>query len=145
MDIEKQLAAALQRVPMMDKQALLTLRENASRKGDVAATLIAAIDQKLEAFESDGGMAKHRLEFARCMLRKMEREPVGRRVPSMDLFQRARTEDGSNAFAIWMEGNTARRIPLTKALEDVLPEFPNLKREKDGSSQSDRVFYVRTR
>jgi hypothetical protein len=42
-----------------------------------------------------------------------------------------------------MSGNGARQIPITKALETVLSEFPHLERRKDGTGQSDWVYYRR--
>lgn len=86
-------------------------------------------------------MAAHRLEFARAMLRMVERERPLQWVASRDLFQKAKVEHADNPFAIWMGGNTARQIPLTKALSDVLPEFPRLEWRKDGSEQGARVYY----
>lgn len=144
-DLEKQLVAALARVPGMDRQALRTTRENALRHGAAAGALIEAIDARLAQLETDEPMALHRLEFARSILRKLDREPALRWVASRDLFNRARLEEADSPFVIWMAGNSARQIPITKALDDVLGEFPNVERRKDGAGQSDRVWYRRLR
>ena len=144
-DLEKQLSAAIVRVPEMDRQALLTTRANALRHGDAARELVAAIDARLAELDEGGSIAQHRLNFARAMLRKLEREPPLRWVAARDLFQKAKLEDADNPFAIWMEGNTARQIPLTKALEEIRPEFPNVEHRKDGAGQGDRVYYRRTK
>lgn len=48
-------------------------------------------------------------------------------------------ENGDNPFVVWMKGNTARQIPVTKALEQVMPEFPGIERNKD--AQTGRVSW----
>ncbi len=142
MSVEKQVAAALGRLAQLSHQELLTTRENALRFGPAAQPLLEAIDERLEAFQQEGGMAVHRLEFARSMLRLVERGSPGW-IPARDIFLRAQTEFADNPFVIWMKGNTARQIPVTKALDDVLPEFPHIERRKDGVGQGDRVYFRR--
>jgi hypothetical protein len=135
----KRVAAAMARLPHLDFQGLKTLRENALRLGDDAGPLIEAIDARLIEFDASGGMARHRLEFARQMLRIVERGRPRQWQEGRSIFNRAVLENGGNPFVAWMKGNTAREIPVTKALEDVLPEFPNIEREKD--VQSGRVSW----
>lgn len=139
MSENKQVAAAIARVPLLDLQALKTLRENALRFGDEAAPLIGAIDARLSEFELSGGIARHRLEFARQMLRIVERENSRQWLEGRSIFNRAILEHADNPYVVWMKGNSARQIPLTKALEDVRPEFPHLEHRKD--AQSGRVFW----
>jgi hypothetical protein len=131
--------AALARVPHLDLQGLKTLRENALRLGDEAVPVIEAIDVRLDEFDATGGMARHRLEFARQMLRIVERGPLRQWQEGRSIFNKAVVENADNPFVAWMKGNTARQIPITKALEDVLPEFPHIEREKD--VQSGRVSW----
>jgi hypothetical protein len=135
----KQVAAAISRVQHLNLQELKTLRENALRFGDEAEPLIQAIDARLADFDATGGLAKHRLEFARQMLRIVERGRPRQWQESRSVFNKAVLENGDNPFVVWMKGNTARQIPITKALEDVLPEFPHIEREKD--VQSGRVSW----
>ncbi len=127
------------RIPQLDLQGLKTLRENALRFGDDAAPVIKAIDARLDEFDASGGMARHRLEFARQMLRIVERAPARQWQEGRSIFNRAVAENADNPFVAWMKGNTARQIPITKALGDVMPEFPNIEREKD--VQSGRVSW----
>jgi hypothetical protein len=136
---DKRITAALARVASLDLQGLKTLRENALRFGDDAAPLVEAIDARLEEFEVAGGMAPHRLEFARQMLRIVERGVPRQWQEGRSVFNRAVLENADNPFVIWMKGNGARQIPITKALEDVLPEFPHIERERD--AQSGRVSW----
>lgn len=143
--VGEQIASALARVGSLDHQSLLILRDNALPYGDAAAELILAIEVRLAEFNVGGGMARHRLDFARAMLGKLDREPALRWVAARDLFNRARCENADSPFAAWMEGNSARQIPLTKALEDVLAEFPEVERRKDGVGQGDRVYFRRLR
>jgi hypothetical protein len=140
-DINKQIQAARSRVPHLDHQALITLRQNALRFGDQAAELIADIDVVLAEFSSSGGMSPHRLEFARCILRSIYRFPALQWVAGRDLYQKALIEHADNQYVIWLKGNGARAIPLTKALEDALPEFQDIERRKDGAAHSDRVYF----
>jgi hypothetical protein len=123
----------------LDLQGLKTLRENALRLGDEAVSVIEAIDARLNEFDASGGMARHRLEFARQMLRIVERCPPRQWQEGRAIFNKAVLENADNPFVVWMKGNTARQIPITKALEDVLPEFPHIEREKD--VQSGRVSW----
>lgn len=139
MSENKQVAAALVRVPHLDLQGLRTMRENALRFGAEAAPLIEAIDARLDEFHVAGGIAPHRLEFARQMLRIVERGSPRQWQESRSIFNRAVLENADNPYVVWMKGNTARQIPLTKALDDVLPEFPHLERDKD--PQSGRVSW----
>ena len=139
MSQNKQIAAAMTRVPRLNLQELNTLRQNALRFGEDAAPLIEAIDARLDEFDSAGGMARHRLEFARQMLRIVERGRPRQWQEGRSIFNKAVFENGENPFVVWMNGNTARQIPITKALEDVLPEFPHVEREKD--VQSGRVSW----
>lgn len=142
-DIAGQVAAMLARVPSMDQQQLITVRENAIRIGPEAEALVAAIDARLAEFKAEGGMAVHRLEFARQMMRMVERSPNTQWIAGIDLFKRAAHEYASNPYIVWMHGNSARKIPLTKAIEDVIGAFPNVQREKRGDGQSDRVYFRR--
>ena len=71
-------------------------------------------------------------------------EALKERVPDK-LSGAVDVEDADNPYAVWMQGNSARQIPLTKALDDVLPEFPDVERRKDGTGQGDRVYYRRCR
>lgn len=135
----KQVAAAIKQVPHLGLQELQTLRENALRFGEDAAPLVQAIDSRLADFDAAGGLAYHRLEFARQMLRIVERGRPRQWQESRSVFNRAVLENGDNPFVVWMKGNTAREIPITKALEDVLPEFPRIERDKD--VQSGRVSW----
>ncbi|OJU12148.1 MAG: hypothetical protein BGN86_08955 [Caulobacterales bacterium 68-7] len=135
----KQVAAAMARIPQLDIQRLKTLRENALRFGAEAAVLVDAVDARLQEFDAAGGMARHRLEFARQMLRIVERGSPHQWQEGRSVFNRAVQENADNPFVVWMKGNSARQIPVTKALEDVLPEFPHLQREKD--EQSGRVSW----
>jgi hypothetical protein len=135
----KRVAAALARLPHLDIQRLKTLRENAVRLGDEAAPVIEAIDARLAEFDASGGMARHRLEFARQMLRIVERGLPRQWQEGRSIFNKAVLENADTPFVIWMKGNGARQIPITKALEDVLPEFPNIERDKD--VQSGRVSW----
>jgi hypothetical protein len=137
--MNKQIALALARVPDLDLQGLKTQRENALRFGEKAAPLVEAIDARLADFEASGGMAHHRLEFARQMLRIVERGSPRQWQEGRSIFNKAVLENASNPFVVWMKGNTARQIPITKALEDVLPEFPHIERDKD--AQSGRVSW----
>jgi hypothetical protein len=139
MSQNKHVAAAMARVPHLDLQGLKTVRENALRFGADAAPLIEAIDARLDEFESSGGLGPYRLEFARQMLRLVERAPPRQWQEGRSIFNRAVAENADNPFVAWMKGNTARQIPVTKALEDVLPEFPNIERNKD--LQSGRVSW----
>ncbi len=139
MSENKQVAAAMARIPHLDLQGLKTLRENALRFGDQAVSLIEAIDARLDEFDASGGMARHRLEFARQMLRLVERGSPRQWQEGRSIFNKAVLENADNPFVSWMKGNTARQIPITKALEDVLPEFPNIERDKD--VQSGRVSW----
>lgn len=138
----EQIEAAIARVETADQQSLMTMRENAAKYPDTGK-LLEAIDRKLSEFQSEGGMHPHRLEFARAMLRIVERSTSTRWFAGRDLFQRARLEQAANPFVIWMAGNSARQIPVTKALEIVRPEFPNIEYRKEGPDQSARVFYRR--
>lgn len=142
MSIEKQVAAAMARVPTMALQELQTLRQNALKYGESASALIGLIDERLLEFEASGGMAAHRLEFARNMLRIVRRSGVQWQA-GRDVFNQARLEFSDSPFVIWMAGNGARQIPVTKALDDVMPEFPDIERRKDGVGQSDRVYFRR--
>ena len=135
----KHVAAALGRVPDMDLQELRTLRENALRFGEDSAPLVEAIDARLADFDAAGGLARHRLEFARQMLRIVERGRPRQWQEGRSVFNKAVLENSDNPFVVWMKGNTARQIPITKALEDVLPEFPHIERDKD--VQSGRVSW----
>jgi hypothetical protein len=135
----KRVAAAMARIPHLDLQGLKTLRENALRFGDDAVPVIEAIDARLDEFDASGGMARHRLEFARQMLRIVERGPPRQWQEGRSIFNKAVVENADNPFVAWMKGNTARQIRITKALEEVLPEFPNIEREKD--VQSGRVSW----
>jgi hypothetical protein len=139
MSQNKQVAAAMARVPHLDLQGLKTLRQNALRFGDEAVPLIEAIDARFQDFDAAGGMARHRLEFARQMLRIVERGRARQWQEGRSIFNKAMLENGDNPFVVWMKGNTARQIPITKALEDVLPEFPHIERDKD--VQSGRVSW----
>lgn len=139
MSQNKQVAAAIGRVPHLDLQGLKTLRENALRFGEEAAALVQAIDARLADFDAAGGLAHHRLEFARQMLRIVERGRPRQWQEGRSIFNKAVLENGDNPFVVWMKGNTARQIPITKALEDVLPEFPHIERDKD--VQSGRVSW----
>ena len=134
MSENKRVAAAMARISHLDLQGLKTLRENALRFGEDAVPVIEAIDARMDEFNASGGMARHRLEFARQMLRLVERGPPRQWQEGRSIFNRAVVENAHNPFVAWMKGNTARQIPVTKALEDVLPEFPNIEREKDGHS-----------
>ena len=135
----KKVEAAIARVPHLDLQQLKTLRENALQFGEEAAPLVEAIDTRLADFEAAGGIASHRLEFARQMLRIVERGRPLQWQEGRSIFNKAVQENGDNPFVVWMQGNTARQIPVTKALEDVLPEFPHIERDKD--VQSGRVSW----
>lgn len=137
--MNKQVALALARVPDLDLQGLKTQRENAMRFGEEAAPLVEAIDARLADFEASGGMAHHRLEFARQMLRIVERGSPRQWQEGRSIFNKAVLENANNPFVVWMKGNTARQMPITKALEDVLPEFPHIERDKD--AQSGRVSW----
>lgn len=139
MSPDRQVEAALGRVPNLNLQELKTLRENALRFGDDARPLIEAIDARLTEFSASGGMGSHRLEFARQMLRIVERGRPGQWQEGRAVFERAVLENGDNPFVIWMKGNSARAIPVTKALRDVKDEFPHIERDKD--SQSGRVSW----
>lgn len=139
MPTEQQIAATLARVPTMDQQSLLTLRVNAERMGAPAAPVIQAIDARLAEFKADGGMAVHRLEFARGMLRLVQEKGSRQWLPARDIFEQTLLRMADNPFVIWRIGNTARDIPVTKALDDVLPEFRDVERMKD--HQSKRVFF----
>lgn len=141
MSVADRVQAMLGRLESMDKQALLTLRENSLRLGEEAAPLVAAIDARLEGFDATGGMARHRLDFARGMLRIAERRPPGQWIASRELFQRAKVEFADNPYAVWIKGNSAREIPLTKALEDVKSEFPYLEIRKEGPERGARVWW----
>jgi hypothetical protein len=68
MSQNKQVAAAIGRVPHLDLQELKTLRENALRFGEDAAPLVQAIDARLADFDAAGGLAHHRLEFGAVSL-----------------------------------------------------------------------------
>lgn len=135
----KHIAAAMARVPGLGLQELKTVRENALRYGDAAAPLIAAVDDRLADLDVAGGIARHRLEFARQMLRMVERGRPGVWQEGRSLFNNTVLENADNPFVVWMKGNTARAIPVTKALEEVLPEFPQIERDKD--VQSGRVSW----
>lgn len=139
MSENKQVTAALARVAHLNLQELKTLRLNAVRFGDEAAPLIDAIDERLTEFDASGGIAHHRLEFARQMLRIVGRGRTLQWQEGRAVFERAVLENGDNPFVAWMKGNTARQIPVTKALEQVLPEFPDIERDKD--TQSGRVSW----
>jgi hypothetical protein len=139
MSQNKQVAVAMARVPHLDLQELKTLRQNALRFGEEAVPLIEAIDARLDDFDSAGGIARHRLEFARQMLRIVERGRPRQWQEGRSIFNKAVLENGDNPFVVWMKGNTARQIPITKALEDVMPEFPHIERDKD--VQSGRVSW----
>ena len=139
MSQNKKVEAAIARVPHLDLQQLKTLRENALQFGEEAAPLVEAIDTRLADFEAAGGIAIHRLEFARQMLRIVERGRPLQWQEGRSIFNKAIQENGDNPFVVWMQGNTARQIPVTKALEDVLPEFPHIERDKD--VQSGRVSW----
>lgn len=139
MSQSKQVEAAIGRVPHLSQQELKSLRENALRYGEAAALLISAIDARLAEFDSAGGLAHHRLEFARQMLRIVERGRLRQWQEGRSIFNKAVLENADNPFVDWMRGNTARQIPITKALEDVLPEFPHIERDKD--VQSGRVSW----
>lgn len=141
MSQNKQVAAAIARVPHLDLQELKTLRENALRYGENAAALVHAIDARLADFDAAGGLAHHRLEFARQMLRIVERGQPRQWQEGRSVFNKAVLKNGDNPFVVWMKGNTARQIPITKALQDVLPEFPHIERDKD--VQSGRVSWRR--
>lgn len=137
--IEERVQAAIARVPGLDHKDLIGTRANAVRFGDAAKPLIAAIDERLAEFDAAGGMAKHRLDFARSMLSIVQRHKGW--VASRDLFNWARTEFSDNPYVAYMAENSARQIPLTKALSDVLPEFPAVEYRKEGTGQSDRIYY----
>lgn len=139
MSENKQVTAALARVAHLNLQELNTLRLNAVRFGDAAAPLIDAIDERLTEVNVSGGIAQHRLEFARQMLRIVGRGRALQWQEGRSVFERAVLENGDNPFVVWMKGNTARQIPVTKALEQVLPEFPDIERDKD--TQSGRVSW----
>lgn len=139
MSQNKQVEAAIGRVPNLSLQELKSLRENAMRYGEDAAPLTQAIDARLAEFDSAGGLAHHRLEFARQMLRIVERGRPRQWQEGRSIFNKAALENADNPFVDWMKGNTARQIPITKALEDVLPEFPHIERDKD--VQSGRVSW----
>ena len=139
MTANKQVAAAMTRITQLDLQQLRTLRHNALRFGEDAVPLIEAIDARLSEFESSGGLAHHRLEFARQMLRIVERGRALQWQEGRAVFNAAVLENADNPFVVWMKGNTARQIPITKALADVLPEFPHIERHKD--VQSGRVSW----
>ena len=135
MSPNKQVEAALARVPNLNLQELKTLRENALRFGDGAIALVEAIDARLMEFSASGGLAPHRLEFARQMLRIVERGRPGEWQAGRAVFERAVLENGDNPFVIWMKGNSARAIPVTKALCDVKDEFPHIERHNDEHSR----------
>lgn len=139
MSQNKHVAAALGRVPDLNPQELKTLRENALRFGEDAVPLVEAIDARPAEFDAAGGLARHRLEFARQMLRIVERARPRQWQEGRSVFNKAVLENGDNPFVVWMKGNSARQIPITKALEDVLPEFPHIERDKD--VQSGRVSW----
>ena len=139
MPSEKQIADTLARVPGMDHQALLTVRANAVRIGPAAAAIIEAIDRRLEDFQAEGGMAVHRLEFARGMMRLVRERGSYQWLPGREIFEQTLLRMSDNPFVIWRQGNSARDIPVTKAIDDVLPEFPDIERMKD--AQSLRVSY----
>lgn len=139
MSQNNKIAAAFGWVPKLDLQGLKTLRDNALRFGTDAAPLVQAIDARLAEFDAAGGLAHHRLEFARQMLRIVERGRPRQWQEGRSVFNRAILENGDNPFVVWMKGNTARQIPVTKALEDVMPEFPHIERDKD--VQSGRVSW----
>jgi hypothetical protein len=145
LDIEKQLAAALARVAGADRQTLMNMRANAVKYGVAATELIEAINLRLAELGGSDAMARHRLDFARSMLRIAMRERLLQWTASRDLFLRAQVEDADNPFVVWMKGNTARQIPVTKALADVLPEFPDIEWRKDGPDQGARVWCRRIR
>lgn len=134
MPSEKHIADALARVPHLDQQSLLTLRTNARRMGEAATVVVEAIDRRLADFKLEGGIAAHRLEFARGMLRLVREKGSRQWVPARDIFEQTLVRMADNPFVIWRTGNTARDIPVTKALDDVLPEFPDVERMKDAQS-----------
>lgn len=142
-DLEAQLAAALARVPSLSRQALATLRGNAVRKGPAAQALVEAIDARLAELQPPEGMAAHRLEFARAMLRKAREGRPGQWIPAINLFDRTRLEQADNPWVGWMEENSARRMPLTASLHAAEAEFPDVERRKEGLGQSERVYYRR--
>ena len=74
--LARRIAAALASLDSLDQQRLVTLRENALRFGSEAGELVSRIDERLAAFKADGGISVHRLEFARQMLRMVERAPI---------------------------------------------------------------------
>ena len=129
MSQSKQVEAAIGRIPHLSQQELKSLRENAQRYGEAAALLISAIDARLAEFDSAVGLAHHRLEFARQMLRIVERGRPRQWQEGRSIFNKAVLENADNPFVDWM----------TKALEDVLPEFPHIQRDKD--VQSGRVSW----
>ena len=138
---EQLVAEMIERLPGMTHQQLVTVRANAVTQGEPAVALVRAVDGRLTAFEATGGMAQHRLEFARSMLSLMRSYPAGQWVASRDLFLRAKKDFSANPYVAHIEENSARAIILTKALEDVRPEFPGLEWRKDGSAQGSPVFY----
>lgn len=131
----------IDKVGTMTHQDLLTVRANAVRMGDEAQPLVTAIDERLASFEASGGMASHRAEFARSMLALVAEYPRGQWVASRDLYVRAKERFADNPYVGYVEENSARAIPLTKALESVRDEFPGLEHRKDGSAQGAPVFY----
>ena len=139
--VDEQVQAALLRVPTMDHQGLVATRANAAARGDAAKPLVDAINTRLREFETAGGMAAQRLEFARSMLGLMDRYPAGQWVAARDLFARAELEFADNPYVTYFQAHGARRAPLTKALEKALAEFPMLERRKDGPAQGASVFY----
>ena len=141
MPTDQQLRAALARVPTMGHQQLVTTRENALSAGEPARSLVEAIDRRLGEFNQEGGWAAHRLAFARSVLGLMQRYPVGHWVASRDLVMRAQLKFSGNPYVSYCAANSARLIPLTKALEEAGREFPHIERRKDGSAPSDRVLY----
>lgn len=139
MSRNKHVQAAIERVPHLSVQELKSVRENALRYGEDAEHLIEMIDERLADFDAAGGLTHHRLEFARQMLRIVERGRPRHWQEGRSIFNKAVLKNPDNPFVDWMRGNTARQIPITKALEDILPEFPHIERDKD--LQSGRVSW----
>jgi hypothetical protein len=64
-------------------------------------------------------------------------------MPARDIFKQALLEEEMSPFVVWMRGNSARAMPVTKALGDVISEFPQIERKKEGSAQGARVYFRR--
>ena len=70
MSVEDQVEPAIRRVPSMDEAQLKATKQNAIAKGEPAAALVSAIDQRLSVIQAPSGMAGHRMVFALLERRK---------------------------------------------------------------------------